>query len=151
MSRDGLFVVDSYQRIMHLSESAAQVLGVFIEPVWRRCFDVLGGTDGRNARYCRQNCTAALNARRGRATGDFDVQVADEDGRLLVLNLSILVDGSGDATAILHLFSDVTRDRLVGRLVSPWGPQDADDGHQPMTCARTPRTRRQMEVVRLRA
>ncbi len=150
-TRDGLFAVNSEQRITHWSESARGILGVSVEPVGRRCFDVLGGTDARNGRYCQKDCPVVSNARRGRGTRDFNIHIADKDGRPRVLNVSILVDRSGDDMTVLHLFRDVTRERLVGQLPLSLPTQPADEGGDPMTCALTPPTPRQLEVIRLLA
>lgn len=156
VSRDGLFVVDLRQRIVHWSESAVALLGLSPdEAVGRRCFDVIGGTDMRNARYCHENCTVMANARRGRGTTNFDVHVADRSSQPLIMNVSILLcenpDGEGATT--FHLFRDVTSQRRVEQLASVVRPPrlDEDREAQPATCALSPPTERQLEIVRILA
>lgn len=153
-SRDGVFAVNLDQRLTYWSEPATDMLGISAsEVVGRRCFDVIGGTDQRNARFCRVDCPVVSNARRGRGTKDFDVRVADRAGQPLVINVSTLFydDPKTDETTVLHLFRDVTSARRVEQLassVSAWFPSDEA---QTTTCALTPPTGRQLEIVRLLA
>ncbi|MDP6606043.1 MAG: LuxR C-terminal-related transcriptional regulator [Dehalococcoidia bacterium] len=153
-SRDGLFAVNLDQRISTWSEPATAMLGITeSEAVGRRCFDVIGGTDERNSRFCRDNCPVVSNARRGRGTKDFDVRVADRAGQPLLINVSTLLysEPASEETMVLHLFRDVTAARRVERLassVSEWFP--SDEG-QTTTCALTPPTERQLEIIRLLA
>jgi len=73
------------------------------------------------------------NARRGRGTLDFDIHVTDRDGRPRGLNISILVDGSGEDVTVLHLFRDVTHERLVSRLASSLPEQPVADRGETIT------------------
>ncbi len=153
-SRDGLFAVDLDQRITYWSESATHLLGISAsDVVGRRCFDVIGGADQRNARYCRDDCPVVSNARRGRGTKDFDIRVADRAGERLVVNVSALLcdDPKTGETTVLHLFRDVTSARRVEQLASSVSSWFASEQVQTTTCALTPPTGRQMEIIRLLA
>ena len=46
---DGMFAVDSEQRIVYWSDSAERILGhASAQVIGKKCFDVLGGRDSRN-------------------------------------------------------------------------------------------------------
>ena len=153
VTRDGFFAVDPGQRITHWSEAAARMRGITEEEaVGRRCFDVMAGTDARNARYCRVGCPVQANAQRGRGNKDFDIQVADRSGQRRIVNVSVLLcsDPDNKDTSILHLFRDVTARRRVEMLASSM-PSAIEEQPGNAACALTQPTRLQMEVVRLLA
>lgn len=152
-SSDGLFAVDLDQRITHWAPSASRLLGITAaEALGRRCYDVTGGRDQRNARHCRRDCPVVSNARSGRPTPDYDVWMTDRSGEEAIFNVSILLCGScpGDTT-ILHLFRDVTTRRRVERLAAGASSGLRESDVQPSTCALEPPTERQLAVVRLLA
>lgn len=117
---DGIFAVDSVQRIVHWGASAEEILGIPAEEaLGRSCYEVVGGVDGRNARFCRKNCPIMASARRGRPTRDYDILVHRPDGNPRWINMSILVSpserGNGRAPVVVHVFRDVTDRRHAER------------------------------------
>ena len=153
-SRDGLYSVDSRQRIRLWSESAAELLGVSAEQaIGRHCYDVLAGADASNARHCRLNCPAITNARRGRGTPDFDLKVSTLSGGRRIVNVSVLVLGNSEPTDTftLHLFRDVTRRRHVDSVARSVSTRVQARGNPPEACLLKPLTPRQLEVLRLLA
>jgi PAS domain S-box-containing protein len=115
ITSDGAFVVDLQQRIVFWSPTAQRLTGYAPEEVLRRpCFEVIGGRDPRNQRFCRRDCPVVMNARRGRPTPNYDVLCPLGQGNERWLNFSILlVKGKGAKTYILHLFRDVTAHRRL--------------------------------------
>jgi PAS domain S-box-containing protein len=115
VTQDGVFSVDLSQRIVSWSPSAERLLGLRSEDViGKRCYDVIGGRDSFNHRYCRRGCPVSANASRGRPTGDFDVQSTLPNGERRWLNMSIVFPKDREpGFQVLHLFRDVTRRRQV--------------------------------------
>jgi PAS domain S-box-containing protein len=114
---DGLFCVDSSsQQIIHWNEAAERMLGFSAnEVLGRPCYEVVGGRESQNYLFCRPNCPTMANARRGRATSDYDVMVQNKGGDDLWLNVSTLVLKSdrGESPAVIHLIRNVTERRRV--------------------------------------
>ena len=110
VTQDGVFSVDSEQRIAYWSPSAERILGLRAKEVTGKyCFDVIGGLDSRNSRYCRRNCPIAQNASRGRAAPDYDVLYSGPDGDQRWLNISIAVwKRRKKNPQVIHFFRDVT-------------------------------------------
>lgn len=163
-SADGAFAVDRKHRIISWSASAQRLLGYDADEVLGKpCYEMVAGRDGRNLSFCRKNCPVLENAKRGRATPDYDVQVSAKDGEVTWLNMSILLCSSdhGNSDVALHIFRDVTsRRRLEKRAETAiaamrqlLNEEDASGG-VPQDPAPTPRpqlTKREQEVLRLLA
>lgn len=116
---DGMFCVDSDQQIVYWSDTAEALLGYRGEEVLgKQCHDVLCGRDAQNHRFCRKNCPVVANARRGRATPDYDVLSQRKDGSDVWVNVSVLVLKGPRARRpyVMHLLRDVTERRRVERL-----------------------------------
>lgn len=110
---DGVFAVDSQQHIVHWSARAQQLLGYRPDDVvGKPCYEVVGGRDSLNYRFCRLNCPVIANARRGRTTQDYDVFCCTRTGEQKWLNVSIVVfKGDRAPLQVIHLFRDVTQRR----------------------------------------
>ncbi|HVP05559.1 MAG TPA: LuxR C-terminal-related transcriptional regulator [Dehalococcoidia bacterium] len=118
ITADGLFAVDSEQRILEWSAPAERLTGLRAEAViGRPCYEVLGSNGSRSP--CRPHCTAMANARRRRPTPNFDIRLAtgDQDA---TLNLTTLVAPNHEpgAPLVLHLLRDVTDQRNVATLLA---------------------------------
>lgn len=153
-SRDGLFAVDSQQRIRLWSESAVDLLGVTADQaIGRPCYDVMAGTDPANARHCKVDCPVILNAGRGRGTPDFDINVSTLSGARRVVNVSIVILGNSEPvdTMTLHLFRDVTRRRHVDSVAHSVSRRVRGRGETSEACLVKPLTPRQLEVLQLLA
>ncbi len=113
---DGMFCVDSNQRIIAWSESAEQVLGhVSSEVLGRPCYEVIGGRDSQSYRFCRRNCPTMINARRGRTTSDYDVVARTKRGSDVWVNVSTLLlkTKRKRSPVVIHTLRDVTERRRV--------------------------------------
>ncbi len=113
VSDDGLFLVDSSQRVVHWSDSAQRILGYGPEEVLgKHCYEVIRGRDSYNFRFCRPNCPVIENARRGRSTPNYDLLCTTSDGEARYLNMSTaIVKECRGSFHVLHLFRDVTARR----------------------------------------
>jgi PAS domain S-box-containing protein len=113
---DGLFAVDGRQRIIHWSPTAQAILGYEPQEVLgRQCYEVIGGLDGGNFRFCRRGCPIMANALRGRTTPNYDVRALTRDGKPMWLNVTILIPERQvpRAAFVVHLFRDVTERRRL--------------------------------------
>lgn len=112
---DGIYVVDSQQRILFWSKSAQQVLGHRPEEViGRLCYEVIGGRDARNFQFCRRNCPTIVNARRGRSTPNYDVLCPSARGEAKWLNIStVVLKNKGNPLKVLQMFRDVSHRRHI--------------------------------------
>ncbi|MBI4299319.1 MAG: PAS and helix-turn-helix domain-containing protein [Chloroflexi bacterium] len=115
VTHDGVFAVDSEQRIVYWSEGAERITGYPPGDVnGRLCYEVLGGRDTRNNRLCRPNCPVMEKARRGRPSPNYDILSTDASGEEKWLNVSVAIPGKGrNGFQVLHLFRDVTRRRRI--------------------------------------
>ncbi|MBI2856080.1 MAG: PAS and helix-turn-helix domain-containing protein [Chloroflexi bacterium] len=163
VTHDGVFAVDSRQRILYWSTSAENLLGHRSQDVTGRlCYEVIGGKDSRNYRFCRRNCPVMANARRGRPTPDYDILCVVPDGEERWLNMSVAIPKrSKGQFHVLHLFRDVTSRRrtedfarraseALRRLI---GEEDGavlvSEEYNPPPMPKL--SRREMEVLRLLA
>lgn len=112
---EGVCVVDLLQRIVFWSDSAQRILGYRPEEVTGQlCYEVIGGRDSRNYRFCRRHCPVVVNARRGRPTPNYDVMCATASADPVWLNVSAaVVKNRGHGTQVLHVFRDVSHRRHV--------------------------------------
>jgi PAS domain S-box-containing protein len=163
---DGMFCVDSSQRIVHWGPSAQQLLGHTAEEVLGKpCHEVLGGRDSQNYRFCRRNCPIVTNARRGRPTADYDVLARTKDDTDIWLNVSVLLLKSRRRRSplVMHLLRDVTERRRVEVLARrametlkelTSGPAQAEDegGYwEPRPTPLPALSRRELQVLQLMA
>lgn len=161
---EGFFAVDCDQRIIHWNESAEQMLGRPADEVLgEHCHEVFAGRDSQNFRFCRQNCPVTQNARRGRATADYDVVATSADGKDLWANVSVLLLKQPQAAPlVLHTFRDVTERRRVEtfarrameslrEIESPPPGQPEQDAEEPRPTPIPPLSRREMQALQLMA
>jgi len=161
---EGFFAVDCDQRIIHWNESAEQMLGRPAgEVLGKHCHEVFAGRDSQNFRFCRQNCPVTQNARRGRATADYDVVATRADGKDLWANVSVmLLKQAQEAPLVLHTFRDVTERRRVEtfarrameslrEIESPPPGEPEADSEEPRPTPIPPLSRREMQVLQLMA
>ncbi|MBI3930876.1 MAG: PAS domain-containing protein [Chloroflexi bacterium] len=114
-SDDGVYVVDSQQRLLFWSESAQRILGHAPEEViGRLCYEVVGGRDARNFQFCRRNCPTIVNSLRGRATPNYDLICPSAMDEHRWLNVSTLVlKNKGFPLRVLHILRDVSHRRHI--------------------------------------
>jgi len=112
-THDGLFAVDSQQRIVYWADTAERLLGYRAEQVMgKRCYEVVGGRDASNYPVCRRNCPVIMSARRGRTTPDYDILCPLPSGEEKWLNVSVLVARpSRGSVHVLHFLRDVSHRR----------------------------------------
>ncbi len=103
---DGLFVVDSHQRIVHWNAGCSQMLGIPGEAAMGRlCHEVIAGRDAFGQAFCRAKCILQEFSRGKLAPGTFRLQVPDGAGDNIPLSVSIVLvpNGDGNRWAMVHL------------------------------------------------
>ncbi|MBI2966027.1 MAG: PAS domain-containing protein [Chloroflexi bacterium] len=155
---DGMFVVDSGQRIVRWNAAAERILGQPGSAVLgRRCYEVVAGRENAVRRHCRKNCPVVVNALRGRQVRDYDLLCTTPAGDSKWLNFSIVVPVRGVARGfVLHLFRDVTGRRrfeeFARSAASALKDLQSADGHLEESVRPAPApmlSRREEQVLRL--
>ena len=159
---DGVYAVDSKQRIVYWSPSAKHILGWKAdEVVGQRCYEVLSGGDYEGQQFCRRNCPTITSAKKGRAVDNYDFLTRRKDGSPVWLNVSIILPpdkGPNDACAI-HLFRDVSERRRSEQLAQITldtvtkftAGEEGEVQTKPYPPPGPPLTQRELEVLRLLA
>ncbi len=157
---DAVFAVDSQQHIVHWDSLAQKLLGFRPEDViGKLCYEVVGGRDSRNFRFCRRNCPVLVNARRGRPTQNYDILCVAATGEEKWLNVSVVVPKKGGGNGqIVHLVRDVTHRRRIENLAKAISatlrpllnevPVDSTGNIEPNPIPLPQLSRREMEVLR---
>jgi DNA-binding CsgD family transcriptional regulator/PAS domain-containing protein len=90
---DGVYAVDSRQRIVYWSPAAQQILGWRPdEVVGKHCYDVIAGGDYEGQRFCRRNCPTITAARRAKPVGNYDVLSRRKDAADKVIDTGELIN-----------------------------------------------------------
>ena len=160
-SDDGVYAVDSQQRIIFWSEAAEELTGRRSEEVLGRfCYDVMLGGDYDGNPFCRRNCPTIVAARRGQPVPAYDLQAKTANGRTAWFNMSIIPIARRGAsrTLAIHMFRDVTSRRRAELLaqatlatVSQFSESagEASVEPQPYPAPSPTLTARELEVLRL--
>lgn len=161
-SDDGVFAVDSDQRVVFWSAAAESVMGLKERDVLGKfCYDVVVGIDYEGHTFCRDDCPTIRAARRGRGVENYDIDLSD-GGKETWVNISIVPmprSVAGEALAV-HLVRDVTQRRRSERLaqatvdmVSEFMPgKDGVEGEtEPHPAPDPALTPRELEVLGLLA
>jgi PAS domain S-box-containing protein len=159
---DGVYAVDSRQRIVFWSPSAHQILGWKPnEAVGQHCYDVISGSDYEGQRFCRRNCPTIAAARKARPVGNYDVCSHRKDGSPIWLNVSIMLPPEGGRNGIcaVHVFRDVSDRRRSEQLAQITretvarfsAGEEARVEAKPYPPPGPPLTQRELEVLRLLA
>jgi PAS domain S-box-containing protein len=117
---DGAFVVDRSLRITAWSEAATALLGhAPDEAVGRPCYAVIAGRADDGGLFCRRRCEPLRCALAGGFHPNFEICTRTRDGRMLWVNISIVVmplspDGGGQ---MLHIFRPIERQKQLEAFV----------------------------------
>jgi PAS domain S-box-containing protein len=161
-SADGVYAVDSRQRIVYWSPSAQHILGWKPdEVVGQRCYEVLSGNDYEGQRFCRRNCPTITSARKGKPVNNYDFLSRRKDGSPIWLNVSIVLppESGRNGTCAVHLFRDVSERRRSEQLAQMTletvtrfsGGEEGQLQTKPYPPPGPPLTQRELEVLRLLA
>ena len=159
---DGVYAVDSRQRIVYWSPTAQQMLGWRPnEVVGQRCYDVISGSDYEGQRFCRHNCPTISAARKAKPVGNYDVFSHRKDGSPVWLNVSIILPPEGGRNGIcaVHVFRDVSDRRRSEQLAQITldtvarfsAGEEGQVETKPYPPPGPPLTQRELEVLRLLA
>lgn len=113
---DGVYAVDYDQRIVHWNRAAERLLGYAADEVMGRpCYEVIAGGDYAGHAFCHSDCPVIECARKGGTVENYDVRTHNKggDGRWINVSIVVLRGRTARSTLAVHLFRDVTAQRLV--------------------------------------
>ena len=162
-SADGVYAVDSQQRIVFWSAGAEKLTGRRAdEVIGRPCYEVMLGGDYNGSSFCRRDCPTIVGTRRGQPIPNYDLQVSNGEGRSKWFNMSIvpLTRREAGRTLAIHMFRDVTSRRraemlaqatlaTVSKFAEP--SEEAPIDATPYPAPPPAITARELEVLRLLA
>ncbi len=121
---DGVFVVDSGNKIIFWNSAAQKILGFSRkEVVGRNCYDVIAGRDKTNP-ICSRSCRVMNLAQRGEMVENYDMLTHSKAGDPVWVNVSIVAIPSRrkEFNTVAHIFRDITRrkrsEELIQELIS---------------------------------
>ena len=155
---DGVFAVDSEQRISFWNQACSQLLGIPAEEaVGRPCSEVLKGRDPFDVPFCRPGCCVSRLGQGERAPQTFSLCTLDANGEKLPLSVSIILVPSEqeDAWTCVHL---LRRDAATDPLEAiDWPvrhkrrPAARSPGRPATRAVLAPLSKREQEIVELLA
>jgi PAS domain S-box-containing protein len=164
-SADGVYAVNLSQQIVLWNEGAERLLGWKAEEVLGKlCYEVIAGAsdpDADGQRFCQAQCLVIRRARRARVTPSHRLLIATQDGSHRWLNVThvLIPSRRKEATALVHIFQDVTEDvearetlerlasTIVGVSAQEQQPSDGREESSPLERL----TSREREVLHLLA
>lgn len=168
-TQDGMFVVDSSQRIVMWNKGAQEILGYAADEVLGKyCYEVIVGDWARKGDICVQDCNVLLLAVGGFVPPSTRRAVLTKDGSqkwIEVTHIAVPLSGAAKEreTALVHVFRDATRainaqaivDDLVRYIQVSASPEQRAvipyHGLAKDSPRETPLTQREIEVLRLMA
>jgi PAS domain S-box-containing protein len=159
---DGVYAVDSRQRIVYWSPAAQQILGWRPnEVVGQHCYDVISGGDYESQPFCRRNCPIITAARKAKPVGNYDLFSHRKNGSPVWLNVSIILppEGGHNGICAVHVFRDVSERRRSEQLAQTTletvarfsAGEEGQVETKPYPPPGPPLTQREVEVLRLLA
>lgn len=155
---DGVFAVDSDQRISFWNPACSQLLGIPAEQaVGRPCSEVLQGRDPFGVPFCRPGCCVSRLGQGERAPQTFSLWTLDAKGEKLPLSVSIILVPShqNDMWTCVHL---LRRDAATDPLEAiDWPvrhkrrPATRPPGRPAARAALAPLSKREQEIMELMA
>jgi PAS domain S-box-containing protein len=154
---DGVFAVDSRQRIVMWNDAAREMLGYEQGDVLgRHCFGVLGGRDADGLRICRKDCDAFTSSLRAELSATRDYRVRRRDGTSVWVNMTTLHLPSRwqQLSVLVHIFRDSSRVKLLETLLEQdlrklAGPIESQEAELPGKVEKL--TPREAELLQLLA
>jgi DNA-binding CsgD family transcriptional regulator len=153
------FATDSRERVVFWNEGATALLGLRAdEAIGRHCYEVLGGRDVFDNRFCYANCPLAAMSRAGEAPRAFELRVPRGDGKepsTVHVTIVRLPGPRPDLFTIVHIVHGVDETERLARSLShiaptdmpapktthPRGVESAEDAEQTGPGSLTPRER----------
>jgi PAS domain S-box-containing protein len=111
-SGDGVFIVDSSQRVVRWNAGAERILGFAAsECIGQPCYQLIAGRTQGDGPWCQPGCKVQECVSCNIPLENFEIMTRSKSGGALWLNVSVLSPSDGGAPVSVHLFRDVTRER----------------------------------------
>lgn len=154
-SADPMFVIDESERIVLWNAAAEDLLGFTSdEALGARCHDIVRGLTTERRRFCAEDCSVNRCAARGSLPHAYDLLCPTKDGRMVWLEVRILVAQSDIGRLLVHTFHEVSEERrltayardVLDRSSEVLARTAVDDDTGPATAGLTAR---EMEILHL--
>jgi PAS domain S-box-containing protein len=159
---DGVFVVDSENKIIFWNRAAQKILGFSRkEVVGRNCHDVIAGRD-KSTPICSKNCQVMNLIQRGEMVENYDMLTHSKAGDPVWINVSIIAIPARqrEFNTVVHIFRDINRrkrsEELIQELIYTIKTDNQAQQHAPSAevslLEHNPKpslTRRERQVLRL--
>lgn len=116
---DGVFVVDSENKIIFWNSAAQKILGFSRrEVVGRNCHDVIAGRD-KSTPICSKNCQVMNLIERGEMVENYDMLTHSKAGDPVWINVSIVAIPATqrEFNTVVHIFRNITRRKRSEELI----------------------------------
>jgi PAS domain S-box-containing protein len=117
-SGDGVFVVDSDQRILRWNAGAERILGFQAsECEGQVCYQLVAGRTQRDGTWCKPGCKVQECISANTPMENFEIMTRSNSGDPVWINVSVLFPKAGHAPVSVHIFRDVTRERQAAEAI----------------------------------
>ncbi len=166
---EGLYIVNTHQRIIVWNQGAERILGYSKKDVLGRyCYEVVRGKHASGKLLCQPDCLVTRCIQRGRLPQTLDVLALTKEDREIWLNITTVILRRKRGSLAVHLMRDTTchhrvrqaTDQIVRALRTSGVLQTVSDKSDVFRCAPptplaagplTMLTRRELEILRLLA
>ena len=156
-SGDGMFAVDSQQRIVAWNKAAESLLGYSAEDVLGKpCCEIIQGRDSSGVLQCVAHCRHFEQGKSLRWARHMELQSRSKSGQNVWISIATvsIVSARRELSALVHIFRQVDRPAPASSsLVSlqPASPGQGMAGREHGSAAPFPLSQREMAVLRLMA
>jgi PAS domain S-box-containing protein len=117
-SGDGVFVVDSGQRILRWNAGAERILGYqAAECEGQVCYQLVAGRTQGDGPWCKPGCKVQECISAHAPLENFEIMTHANSGDPVWINVSILSPQAGHDPVSVHIFRDVTRERKAAEAI----------------------------------
>ena len=122
------FATDSRERVVFWNEGATALLGLRAdEAIGRHCYEVLGGRDVFDNRFCYANCPLAAMSRAGETPRACELRVPGAEGKqpsTVHVTIVRLPGPRPDLFTMVHIIHGVDEAERLARLLAHTAPAD---------------------------
>lgn len=113
-SNEPMFVVDREERIVLWNDAATELLGFAADDaLGRPCYEIVRGLTAEHRRYCGPECAVIRCAERGTPPTAFEILCPTGHGRLLWLEVRIVLTDSETGPLYVHVLRDIDEERRL--------------------------------------
>jgi len=112
---DGVYVVDTSQRVIGWNKGAERILGYGEADVLSLpCYELIAGRTRPEKPWCQPNCKIHDCALSRTPVENFDLLTRTKGGEDIWLNISVISPADGGQPVTAHVIRDITREKRAG-------------------------------------